>query len=91
MTSFDGLREPHFKRQLKQGPFTNKGKGFLLITEGFFISVYPTTESKFQLVMSPNYLANLLKHILRSASFAYRLMLMIHLHTDFYSISSGGS
>ena len=41
--------------------------------------------------MSPNYLASLLKRILRSASFAYRLMLMIQLHTKFYGISFGGS
>jgi len=41
--------------------------------------------------MSPNYLSNILKHILRSASFACRLMLIIHLHTKFYGISYGGS
>jgi hypothetical protein len=40
--------------------------------------------------MSPNYLANILKYISRSASFAYRLMLLVHLHTKFYGISSGG-
>jgi hypothetical protein len=46
VTKLDGLRESHLKRQLKQGPFINKEKSFLLITEGFFfISLYPTAES----------------------------------------------
>jgi len=41
--------------------------------------------------MSPNYLVNLPKSILRSTSFVYRLMLMIHLHTNLYGISACGS